>query len=59
VSDSQQMVDAITAAGGHPRLTIYPDAGHDAWTATYANAELYTWLLAQHRQPAAAATELR
>ena len=49
--DSREMIDAITAAGGHPRLTLYPDAGHDAWTATYANDELYTWLLAQRRHP--------
>lgn len=49
VKDSREMIDAITAAGGHPRLTIYPEAGHDAWTAAYANDELYTWLLAQRR----------
>jgi predicted peptidase len=34
-------------------LTVYPDAAHDSWTATYANPELYAWLLRHARQPAA------
>jgi predicted peptidase len=46
---SRAMVDALKKAGGNPKLTIYPDAGHDAWTETYHNPELYTWLLAQKR----------
>ena len=32
------------------QLIIYPDAGHDAWSATYANQALYDWFL-QHRRP--------
>lgn len=43
------MVNEINACGGHARLTVYPDAGHDAWTATYASDELYSWLLSQRR----------
>lgn len=46
---SQDMIDAIKAAGGSPRLTIYPDAAHDAWTATVHNPEIYTWLLGARR----------
>jgi predicted peptidase len=49
VERSQQMVDELTKQGGHPRLTIYPDAEHDSWTETYNNPELYTWLLEQRR----------
>lgn len=49
VARSVQMVEAIRAAGGNPRLTVYPDAGHDSWTETYANEEIYRWLLAQRR----------
>lgn len=48
--ESEQMVAAIKRAGGSPRLTIYPDAGHDSWTETYANPELYTWLLEQEKE---------
>jgi len=44
---SQEMVDAIKAAGGDPKFTIYPDAEHDSWTETYNNDELYKWMLEQ------------
>ncbi len=44
---SQIMVDALRKQGGDPKLTIYPDAGHDSWTETYDNPELYKWLLEQ------------
>lgn len=49
---SLEMVQRYQRCGGVARLTVYPDAGHDSWTATYANPELYAWLLAQ-RRPAA------
>ena len=29
------------------KFTVYPNAGHDAWTETYANPKLYDWLLWQ------------
>ncbi len=40
--------------GGDARLTVYPDTGHDSWTAAYADPELFTWQLQQRRKPAAA-----
>ena len=46
---SQDMVDAMKKHGGEPKLTIYPEAGHDSWTETYNNPEFYEWLLAQKR----------
>lgn len=46
---SQAMVDALKKSGGDPKFTIYPDAGHDSWTAAYDDPELYKWLLAQKR----------
>ena len=48
VGASVEMVRALRAAGGAVRFTVYPDAGHDAWTETYANPEVYEWLLS-HR----------
>jgi len=45
---SQSMVDAINACRGDVKFTIYPQAGHDSWTETYANEELYKWFLS-HR----------
>ncbi|HPD14850.1 MAG TPA: prolyl oligopeptidase family serine peptidase [Planctomycetota bacterium] len=49
LAESEKMVKAVQAAGGKAKLTVYPHAGHDAWTATYANPDLYTWLL-RHRK---------
>ena len=49
VENSEKLVAALQACGGNVRLTVYPDADHDSWTETYANPELYTWLLAQTR----------
>lgn len=46
LSESEVMVDAIQAAGGDVKLTVYPEANHDSWTETYANREVYEWLLA-------------
>lgn len=48
--ESQRMVDALRAAGVRDvRLTVYPEANHDAWTPSYANDELYSWLLRHKR----------
>ena len=48
ISQSTTMVSRLRASGGDVRFTVYPDAGHDAWTETYANPEVYEWLLS-HR----------
>ena len=50
-SGSVDMVEAINAAGGTAKLTLYPGVGHDSWTETYANPEMWKWLLSQKRQP--------
>jgi len=44
---SQRMVDALRDCGGDVRFTVYPGVGHDSWTQTYDNPELYDWFL-QH-----------
>lgn len=46
---SREMVDALKKRGGDPKLTVYPEAGHDSWTETYDNPALYDWLLEQRR----------
>ena len=46
---SEEMVEALKKHGGNVKLTVYPDAGHDSWTETYDNPELYEWLLQQKR----------
>jgi hypothetical protein len=44
------MVRLIQQKGGDAKLTIYDDAGHDAWTRTYKNLEFYRWLLSHRRK---------
>lgn len=43
--ESMNMVDAINACGGNAKLTIYPENGHDAWSDTYSNRNVFDWLL--------------
>ena len=45
IGQTENLVEALKKCGGNVRFTIYPRAGHDAWTETYANPELYTWFL--------------
>ncbi|PKL46853.1 MAG: phospholipase [Planctomycetes bacterium HGW-Planctomycetes-1] len=47
---SQEMVDAVKAAGGDVKFTIYPELKHDSWTVTYENEELYKWFLSHKKQ---------
>jgi predicted peptidase len=51
LEESQRMVDALKKEGmGDVELTVYPEAGHDSWTETYNNPELYDWLLKHQRK---------
>ena len=48
---SEQMVKALKDANaGEVKFTVYPDAGHDSWTETYNNPELYDWMLKHTRK---------
>ena len=47
VNRSRDMLTAIEKAGGHPKYTEYPGVGHDAWTPTYGNPEVWDWMFAQ------------
>lgn len=51
VERAQALIDAHKRNGGDPKFTIYPDLGHDVWTVTYENQEVYDWMLAQKRKP--------
>ncbi|HSH69856.1 MAG TPA: prolyl oligopeptidase family serine peptidase [Deferrisomatales bacterium] len=46
---SREMVDALERIGAPVRFTVYPGVGHDSWTRTYADWELYQWFLDHHR----------
>jgi predicted peptidase len=47
---SEEMVNALKECGGDVRFTVYPEAGHDSWTETYDNPELYEWFLKHKRR---------
>lgn len=42
---SEDMIVELQKLGAQAKLTIYPDAGHDSWTETYLNDELYKWFM--------------
>jgi predicted peptidase len=45
LEESERMVAALRGAGVRDvALTVYPEAAHDAWTATFSNPEIYAWL---------------
>jgi predicted peptidase len=49
-SRSEAMVKALKDAGSDKvKFTLYPDAGHNAWTPTYNNPDVWKWLLEQKR----------
>ena len=48
LEESIKMVDAVKCHGGDAKLTVYPENGHNAWSDTYADPEVFSWLL-QHR----------
>ncbi len=53
---SENMVKALKDAGaGNVKFTLYPYAGHDSWTETYNNSEVWDWLLKQKRATASTA----
>ncbi len=46
-ASSENMVKAAGRYNKNIRFTLYPDANHNSWDATYTNDSVYTWLLAQ------------
>ena len=49
LSAAQRLVTQFQNCGGEVTFTIYANTGHDAWTKTYANPQLYEWLLSKSR----------
>ncbi|MDX2304424.1 MAG: prolyl oligopeptidase family serine peptidase [Microscillaceae bacterium] len=48
-SRSREMIIAIRNAGGKPKYTEYPDAGHGSWKPAYEEPKLLEWLFAQKK----------
>jgi predicted peptidase len=49
LAESEHMVTAVNKSGGSAKLTVYPENGHNSWTDTFKNPEVYRWLLS-HRK---------
>jgi predicted peptidase len=47
---SQRMFDSLKKLGADVKLTLYPEAQHDSWTAAYESEETWAWLFAQKRK---------
>lgn len=47
VEHTRRMVEAVRAAGGQPRMTLYEGVRHDSWERAYDEPELPAWLLEQ------------
>lgn len=58
LSQSQAMVDSVSAAGGDAKLTVYADEGHGICRLTYANPELFQWFLSHCRSADDAGTTM-
>lgn len=50
IARSQEMIDALKAAGGNPKFTIYPGVGHNSWDKAYREEKLYDWFLEHVRK---------
>lgn len=49
IQRSEEMVEALKKISGNVKFTVYSEIGHDSWTETYNNPELYRWFL-EHRK---------
>ena len=47
---TEALVNAVKAAGGSPKHTVFPDANHNSWDAAYRSPDLAAWLLTQSRK---------
>lgn len=46
---SERIHTTLKQLGSSAKLTLYPNAGHDSWTAAYNDPELWDWLMKQRR----------
>ena len=49
LAESETVVDAVRKCGGTAELIVYPETGHDSWTAAYGDPSLWKWLLSHRR----------
>ncbi|MCB1143694.1 MAG: dienelactone hydrolase family protein [Leptospiraceae bacterium] len=42
--------ERLSLCNPQAKITIYPEAGHDAWTETYSNPDVLNWLVSQRKK---------
>ena len=47
---SEEMKDALKAAGAKVKYTVYPEADHNSWDSAFAEPTLISWLFSQHKE---------
>jgi predicted peptidase len=50
LESSAAMVRTLEKLGAPVKFTVYPEAGHDAWTETYADPGFWDWITRQSRK---------
>ncbi|WP_187261062.1 carboxylesterase family protein [Pontibacter beigongshangensis] len=50
VEKSQVMVDAIRAAGGNVKFTVYPGVNHNSWDYAFKEPDLLSWLFSHKKK---------
>lgn len=50
VGQSAAIVRSLKDLDADVRFTVYPEAGHDSWTETYDNPDLYEWFLSYEKK---------
>ena len=46
---SENMVNALKAAGAKVKFSLYPNANHNSWDSAFAEPGLLPWLFSQHK----------
>lgn len=47
---SKSIAEELTKQGVTPKLTIYPEVGHDSWTAAFAEPKFFDWIYSKKKE---------
>jgi predicted peptidase/chitodextrinase len=50
LNETNQVVDALRAAGSNVRYYVYPTVGHGTWGNAFAEPDFFTWMLKQNKR---------
>ena len=47
---SKSIAEELSKQGVTPKLTIYPEAGHDSWTAAFTEPDFFDWIYSHKKE---------